>query len=103
MSWSNHSYDRQRKGVIITLLFLIALFDYSGAKGMYTVTLRGNGPSVITSQGAHLGGDPWQQFPSGNNVAGGDLQAAASPFIGAVQRGEEYGVLSLLLWLRYKL
>lgn len=41
--------------------------------GAYRVTLRGNGASVITSQGAPLDGEPGQQFPSGNNVAGGDF------------------------------
>jgi Family of unknown function (DUF6519) len=40
--------------------------------GSYRVTLRGNGTSVITSQGARLDGEP-KQLPSGDNVAGGDF------------------------------
>jgi hypothetical protein len=40
--------------------------------GSYRVLLRGIGPSVITSQGAPLDGEP-TQLPSGDNVAGGDF------------------------------
>ena len=41
--------------------------------GVYRVALRGNGSSIITAQGAPLDGEPGQQFPSGDNVAGGDF------------------------------
>jgi uncharacterized protein DUF6519 len=40
--------------------------------GNYRISLKGNGPSVITANGAALDGEPLA-LPSGNNVAGGDF------------------------------
>ena len=56
-----------------TVRWVVQLAGVPGlTPGPYRVTLRGNGSSVITAQGAALDGEP-VALPSGNNAPGGDF------------------------------